>query len=148
MSDTSGGPGWWQASDGKWYPPQPYPGQLPPPPQGWAASPPPAPDREAGDIRFPMALRVADIFKIVAVLVLIASVLAALAGGIDLGRQTDASGAHVNSGGTVVGFIVATLVGGAVAASLLGFFAYVLEILIATYSEIWEMRVATVEEDE
>lgn len=21
MSDTSGGPGWWQASDGKWYPP-------------------------------------------------------------------------------------------------------------------------------
>lgn len=23
MSDTSQGPGWWQASDGKWYPPQP-----------------------------------------------------------------------------------------------------------------------------
>ncbi len=25
MSDTSQGPGWWQASDGKWYPPELYP---------------------------------------------------------------------------------------------------------------------------
>lgn len=29
MSETSGGAGWWQASDGRWYPPQ---GQAPPPP--------------------------------------------------------------------------------------------------------------------
>ena len=33
MSDTSQGPGWWQASDGKWYPPDqqpgPAPGQMP-----------------------------------------------------------------------------------------------------------------------
>lgn len=28
MSETAQGPGWWQASDGKWYPPQ----NLPPPP--------------------------------------------------------------------------------------------------------------------
>ncbi len=33
MSDTSQGPGWWLASDGKWYPPQPVP-QFPPPPPG------------------------------------------------------------------------------------------------------------------
>ena len=37
MSDTSQGPGWWQASDGKWYAPQP-PVQVqpaaPPPPLG------------------------------------------------------------------------------------------------------------------
>ncbi len=26
MSDTSQGPGWWQASDGKWYPPESAPG--------------------------------------------------------------------------------------------------------------------------
>lgn len=32
MSDVSGGTGWWQASDGKWYPPQSTP--LPPPPAG------------------------------------------------------------------------------------------------------------------
>jgi hypothetical protein len=30
MSDTSQGPGWWLASDNKWYPPQPV--QAPPPP--------------------------------------------------------------------------------------------------------------------
>ena len=30
MSDTSQGPGWWQASDGKWYPPDQQPGVAPP----------------------------------------------------------------------------------------------------------------------
>lgn len=34
MSDYSQGPGWWQASDGKWYPPQPAAGGPPPPPYG------------------------------------------------------------------------------------------------------------------
>ena len=33
MSDTSQGPGWWLASDGRWYPPEAKPGvPLPPPP--------------------------------------------------------------------------------------------------------------------
>jgi type II secretory pathway pseudopilin PulG len=32
MSDTSEGPGWWQASDGKWYRPEQHPNYLPPPP--------------------------------------------------------------------------------------------------------------------
>ncbi len=32
MSDVSQGPGWWQASDGKWYPPELHPG--PPPGSG------------------------------------------------------------------------------------------------------------------
>ncbi len=40
MSDTSQGEGWWLASDGKWYPPQPA-SAMPPPPV--AAPPPPAP---------------------------------------------------------------------------------------------------------
>ena len=35
MSDVSNGPGWWQASDGKWYPPEQQPGYQ-------ASSPPPA----------------------------------------------------------------------------------------------------------
>ncbi len=30
MSDVSQGPGWWQATDGKWYPPERYPGYQPP----------------------------------------------------------------------------------------------------------------------
>lgn len=44
MSSASQGPGWWQASDGNWYPPQQQPGyQAPPPPapqpgpQSWSA---------------------------------------------------------------------------------------------------------------
>lgn len=48
MSDFSQGPGWWQASDGKWYPPQPSapPPTMPPPPQmgppmgGYPVAPP------------------------------------------------------------------------------------------------------------
>ena len=40
MSDYAQGPGWWQASDGKWYPPQQA---APPTPTGpWGAAPPPA----------------------------------------------------------------------------------------------------------
>src|SRR4051812_20499156 len=31
VSDTSQGPGWWQASDGKWYPPEQAPGYQPGP---------------------------------------------------------------------------------------------------------------------
>jgi uncharacterized RDD family membrane protein YckC len=37
MSGTSGGPGWWIASDGKWYPPERHPDYRPQPP------PPPPP---------------------------------------------------------------------------------------------------------
>ena len=40
MADVSQGPGWWIASDGKWYPPHLHPSavQAPPPPQPYAAS--------------------------------------------------------------------------------------------------------------
>ena len=45
MSDTSQGPGWWQASDGKWYPPEQTPGAEPTaaptaPPAGYGQQPP------------------------------------------------------------------------------------------------------------
>src|SRR5437870_1630467 len=32
MSDQPQGPGWWQASDGQWYPPEKAPWAPPPPP--------------------------------------------------------------------------------------------------------------------
>ena len=38
MSETSQGPGWWMASDGRWYPPELHPGSVPPAPV------PPLPD--------------------------------------------------------------------------------------------------------
>lgn len=42
MSDIAGGPGWWLASDGKWYPPQTHPAaRVPPPPPPVVAAPPP-----------------------------------------------------------------------------------------------------------
>jgi hypothetical protein len=39
MSETSQGPGWWLASDGKWYPPQSAPQPPPPLPPPLAAPP-------------------------------------------------------------------------------------------------------------
>jgi uncharacterized RDD family membrane protein YckC len=33
MSNVSQGPGWWMASDQKWYPPESHPGYQPPPPR-------------------------------------------------------------------------------------------------------------------
>jgi len=38
MSDTSGGSGWWQATDGKWYPPERHAAYPPPRPDWWLAS--------------------------------------------------------------------------------------------------------------
>ena len=40
MSDTSQGPGWWLASDGKWYPPEQAPGTQAPQPPPWPGSQP------------------------------------------------------------------------------------------------------------
>ncbi|MFN3219940.1 MAG: hypothetical protein ACE367_25910 [Acidimicrobiales bacterium] len=42
MSDYSQGPGWWQASDGRWYPPETHPDYVAPPPAAPAVVPPPA----------------------------------------------------------------------------------------------------------
>jgi hypothetical protein len=49
MSDQPQGPGWWLASDGKWYPPDQAPAV--PPPDTWArppAGPPPSPGMSTG----------------------------------------------------------------------------------------------------
>ena len=42
MSDTQQGHGWWQASDGKWYPPESHPNYVVPPPPPVAPTLPPA----------------------------------------------------------------------------------------------------------
>ncbi len=47
MSDVSGGPGWWQASDGKWYRPEQHPDYRPPSPP--PPSPPPIMQRAPSD---------------------------------------------------------------------------------------------------
>ena len=48
MSDVSQGPGWWQASDGKWYRPEQHPNYTPPPPPPIPPStPPPTPPSQS-----------------------------------------------------------------------------------------------------
>ena len=57
MSDVSGGPGWWQASDGKWYRPEQHPDYVPRPlpPPYLATAPPPVgvPPRAPAGSRVP-----------------------------------------------------------------------------------------------
>src|SRR5579872_763166 len=50
MSDTSQGPGWWQASDGKWYRREQHPNYMPPPPPPpfTTVAAPPYPGAEQG----------------------------------------------------------------------------------------------------
>ena len=50
MSDTSQGPGWWQASDGKWYPPEQAPGYVAPTPGAAPAGGAPAGGSTAFDL--------------------------------------------------------------------------------------------------
>lgn len=45
MSEQSQGPGWWRASDGRWYPPETHPGYRPPEPPP-PLEPPPPPQRQ------------------------------------------------------------------------------------------------------
>jgi hypothetical protein len=45
VSDQSQGPGWWLASDGKWYPPEPPTPSLPPPPAAPASNIPASPQQ-------------------------------------------------------------------------------------------------------
>jgi hypothetical protein len=83
MSDTSQGPGWWVASDGKWYPPELHPSQP-------APSPEPEPEPEeaveqparSDDVRTRDRLRTAQVVvgTLVAA-VAVALVVAAFAGG-------------------------------------------------------------------
>lgn len=49
MSDAAQGPGWWQASDGRWYPPEQHPSyrSQPPPAPAPAPAAKPAPLQEA-----------------------------------------------------------------------------------------------------
>lgn len=58
MSDSSQGPGWWQASDGKWYPPQdvaPPPPPNMPPPQPPSYLPPPQPSYQGQPVTPPQS---------------------------------------------------------------------------------------------
>ena len=80
MSDVSQGPGWWQASDGRWYPPQPAaPVAPPPPPPGLPPAPqwggPPVPSKSNRGCLIALAIvGVIVLLGVVATVVVIAAV--------------------------------------------------------------------------
>jgi len=102
----------------------------------------PYPDTEIGDVRYAMALRVAGVFKVVAVLMLLGAVVGAIAGGVNLAQATDALGDKSYTSGSVVAYVAAELVSGTVVASFFAFFGYMLDILVGTFSEVCELRIS------
>jgi hypothetical protein len=77
VSDVPQGPGWWQASDGKWYPPQPAatpPPVAPPPgPAPQWGGPPPAKKSNKGCL---IALAVVGVVALLGIAAVVAVVLA------------------------------------------------------------------------
>src|SRR5438128_11676071 len=73
MSDVSQGPGWWQASDGKWYPPQATPGPATAPPPQPVPGQAPAPKKRGRGCLY-------SVVGLIALIVIIV-VIAAVAGG-------------------------------------------------------------------
>ena len=110
MSDVSQGPGWWLASDGKWYPPHQYPGYWPPPPSagGVAGAPyvafqqyPPAPTN---------GLAIASLVLSIFWLGGLASVLAIIFG-VVARRQIRLSGGRQGGDGIALAGLVIGIVG-------------------------------------
>ena len=102
VSDASEGPGWWQASDGKWYPPTAQPAAPPPPPQWGTATGPPYP-RSSGT----NALAIASLVLSILWLCGLGSVLAVIFGGMAKKQiqQTGEQGAGLATAGVVLGAI-------------------------------------------
>ncbi|HMS12005.1 MAG TPA: PASTA domain-containing protein [Microthrixaceae bacterium] len=85
MSDSSGGDGWWIASDGKWYPPESRPTTPPPPPpaSGTAPTAPPPYTWAPGPSSAPPGKPKRSTFKIVGGVVLALLVLGAIGAAMD-----------------------------------------------------------------
>lgn len=136
MSDTAQGSGWWQASDGRWYPPDAKPG-VPPPPEaesaGWSSPPggsasgwgapgstapggwaqPYASPYRTSTNGFAVAALVLGILGIPAVLVLVGLLLAVLAliFGLVARSQIQRSGGAQGGGGMAIAGIVLGSIG-------------------------------------
>ncbi|WP_421119958.1 RDD family protein [Aquihabitans daechungensis] len=97
MSDAPQGPGWWQASDGRWYPPEQSPGYGTPPPYGTPGyGMPPAYGAPAWGVPGPLASwgqRV--IAYLVDILIIVVLWVAVFALGLGLGALSEVLGAIV-----------------------------------------------------
>jgi Domain of unknown function (DUF4190) len=115
MSDTSQGPGWWQASDGKWYPPQQQQSYWsPPPPQiGYATPPYPGAFQQPyppGGAQSTNGLAIASLVLSIVWLGGLGSVLAVIFG-IVARRQIRASGGRQGGDGVALAGLLIGIVG-------------------------------------
>ena len=105
MSETSQGPGWWRASDGRWYPPEQHPHYQPPHPPQEAPPryhyPPPAPSPGVN------GLAVASLVLGILWLYWIGSILALVFGYIAKRqiRERSQGGAGLATAGIVLGWV-------------------------------------------
>lgn len=84
MSDSSGGDGWWIASDGKWYPPESRPTAPPPPPStGSSPTVPPPYTWAPGSASTPASKPKRSTLKIVGGVLLALLVLGAIGAAMD-----------------------------------------------------------------
>jgi len=134
MTDFSQAPGWWQAADGKWYPPEAA-GDQSLPPSAPSVPPPTVPPPAAATPHRPISARTlyamhrgatatATVFKVLTVVVLVVGALSAYGYARYLHDNTNTS-----SGGIallVVGIVVATII----YASVSAFFGYVVDLLV------------------
>lgn len=104
MSDTSQGPGWWQASDGRYYPPEsaPQPAHqwAPPRPDQWAPPGPPTSQRTNGLAVAALVLGCLFFFGITALVAVILGFVA-----ISQIKAGNGSGRGMAIAGVVLGFV-------------------------------------------
>jgi hypothetical protein len=125
MSDTSQGPGWWQASDGKWYPPQQQQSYWSPPPPQVGYPPPPYPGAyqqpyPPGRAPSTNGLAVASLVLSIVWLGGLGSLLAVVFG-IVARRQIRASGGRQGGDGMALAGLLIGIVGLLGVALLIGF---------------------------
>src|ERR1700686_4345425 len=111
MSDISQGPGWWQASDGKWYPSEQHPNHWsspPPPMSGFAGAPYPVTARyyPTGQAQSTSGLAIASLVLSLIWLGGLGSVLAIVFGIVARRRIRASGGTQGGDGLAIAGLIV------------------------------------------
>ena len=99
MSDTLQGPGWWRASDGKWYPPEVHPNyspSTPPPPPPVAHT---APPKTSGMAIASLVLSLAWVFGLGSLLAIIFAVVARR-------NIRESRGAQTGNGLAIAGLVI------------------------------------------
>lgn len=111
MSDTSQGPGWWLASDGKWYPPQPSGPPPPPPGAGGHGASRPTNGLAVASLTLGIIGAAFGLIPLTFFIAWICGVLAVVFGGVGIKRARDgATGKGMAIAGTVLG-VAAVLLG-------------------------------------